>query len=97
MFNAAAVNLGDSLSAHRFQTVSISNRPCSIWLRVGARGVLAHSDSRIRRISPFSQNPLPGSCCERLSAGYNSVGAMDDTPPAGEGDEIRLELGVYGF
>lgn len=68
----------------------------SIWLRVVWKRVLAHGDSRIGRITPLSQNPLSGSCCERLSAGYNSVGAVDDTPPAGEGNEIRLELGVYG-
>ena len=55
--------------------------------------VLAHSDGRIGRISPFSQNPLSSCCCQRLSARDNSIGTVNNAPPAGKGDEIRVNLG----
>lgn len=48
-------------------------------------------------IPSFSEYPLTGQSGQRLGASYNAIGAMDDTPPTWEGDELGISCWVDGF
>lgn len=48
-------------------------------------------------IPSFSQYPLTGLGGQRLSAGHNAIGAMDDTPPTWERDKLGICRRIDGF
>lgn len=55
---------------------------------------MGHCNETYRRVSALSQDPLSRSRGQRLGTGHDAIGAVDDTPSAGERDEFGVRVGV---